>query len=188
MPLTESVSREKLHTRVITCEGYKREDDLYDIEGHMVDTKTFDFPNQHRGGLIKKGEPLHDMWARITIDKTLKIHDAEACIDYAPYNYCHSISEIFKSLIGVQIARGWRKQTQRLMGGTQGCTHLTELLGPMATTAYQTLSTEIFGTQEESTYPQLLLNTCHSLAQSSPVIQEFWPQAYKPAKKEEKAE
>jgi hypothetical protein len=180
MPLSKPATREKLHTRVITCQGYKREDGLYDIEGHMVDTKAFDFPNQHRGGVIKKDEALHDMWARITIDKTLMIHDAEACIDYAPYNYCHSISDIFKSLIGVQIARGWRKQTQLLMGGTKGCTHLTELLGPMATTAYQTLSTEIFGKHEETNYPQQLLNTCHSLAETSPVIKEFWPQAYKP--------
>lgn len=185
MPLSKPAARDKLHTRVITCEGYKRADGLYDIEGHMVDTKSFDFPNQHRGGVIKQGEALHDMWARITIDKTLMIHDAEACIDYAPYNYCHSISDIFKSLIGVQIARGWRKQTQLLMGGTKGCTHLTELLGPMATTAYQTLSTEIFGKQEETSYPQQLLNTCHSLAESSPVIKEFWPQAYKPKSDED---
>ncbi len=179
MPLSPSAAREKLHTRVITCKGYKREDGLYDIEGHMVDTKSFDFPNQHRGGVIRKGEALHDMWARITIDKQLNIIDAEACIDYAPYNYCHSITDVFKSLIGVQIARGWRKQTQLLMGGIKGCTHLTELLGPMATTAYQTLSTEIFGKQEETSYPKQLLNSCHSLAETSPVIKEFWPQAYK---------
>ncbi|MCY1294550.1 hypothetical protein D9M70_438500 [compost metagenome] len=35
------------------------------------------------------------------------------------------------------------------VGGERGCTHLTELLGPMATTVYQTLSMLAYGAQRE---------------------------------------
>ncbi|MBT8434953.1 MAG: DUF2889 domain-containing protein, partial [Gammaproteobacteria bacterium] len=33
MPLTKPVKRKLAHTRVVTCQGYRREDGLWDIEG-----------------------------------------------------------------------------------------------------------------------------------------------------------
>ena len=50
MPLTQTVRRKAMHTRVVTCHGYLREDGLWDIEGHMVDTKPYAFANADRGG------------------------------------------------------------------------------------------------------------------------------------------
>ena len=41
--LDPTVAREPLHRRTIEIHGYKREDGLYDIEGHLVDTKPYDF-------------------------------------------------------------------------------------------------------------------------------------------------
>jgi hypothetical protein len=43
MPLEPKVARAPLHRRAIEIQGYKREDGLYDIEGHLVDTKPHDF-------------------------------------------------------------------------------------------------------------------------------------------------
>ena len=40
MPLPPSVPRDELHLRRIELRGYRRADGLYDIEAHMVDTKT----------------------------------------------------------------------------------------------------------------------------------------------------
>ena len=69
MPLPPTVEREHLHTRSIEIRGYKRADGLYDIEGHLVDTKPFDF--KLAAGMRPSGQPIHDMWLRITVDRTL---------------------------------------------------------------------------------------------------------------------
>ncbi|HIK87341.1 MAG TPA: DUF2889 domain-containing protein, partial [Alphaproteobacteria bacterium] len=49
MTLSPFYKREKIHNRSIQCEGFKREDGLWDIEGHLKDTKTYDFKNDSRG-------------------------------------------------------------------------------------------------------------------------------------------
>jgi hypothetical protein len=88
VPLTQPVSRELAHTRVVTCHGYRREDDLWDIEGRIVDTKPYRFQNRDRGGWIEADEALHDMSIRLTINLDLEVIDVDAVIDHSPYNYC----------------------------------------------------------------------------------------------------
>ena len=52
-------------------------------------------------------------------------------------------AENFKNLIGIKIGPGWKRRVQERIGGPSGCTHITELTGPLATTAYQTIGGEI---------------------------------------------
>lgn len=142
MPLSSPTTRELTHTRVVTCLGFKRSDQLWDIEGRILDTKPYRFRNKDRGGHIEAGEALHDMSIRLTIDLDLNVVDVEAAIDNSPYNYCKSVTSVAKNLIGLKIAPGWTAKSKVAMGQNSGCTHLTELLGPIATTAIQTISSE----------------------------------------------
>ncbi|MGB0847093.1 MAG: DUF2889 domain-containing protein [Thiolinea sp.] len=183
MPLSSPAARQLAHTRVVTCQGYEREDGLWDIEGHIVDTKPYSFPNKDRGGILAAGDPLHSMRIRLTIDLDMLIHDAEQCTDASPYNYCHEVEHFCKKLIGERIGPGWTRKVKTLMGAGKGCTHITELLGPVATTAFQTLvkarinqekTAEKENSGEEEKRPQLL-DTCHALQASSPVVKEHWP-------------
>lgn len=183
MPLSAPTQRKLTHTRVVTCLGFERHDKLWDIEGRIVDTKPYAFSNKDRGGEIKADEPLHDMSIRLTIDADLKVHDAEAVIDDSPYNYCKCVTPIVKQLIGLQIAPGWTNKSKAAMGNNRGCTHLTELLGPMATTAIQTLFSDKpernanDKTQRKKTSSPFI-NSCHSLSADSPVVKEHWPDMY----------
>ena len=118
MPLPSSAPRELKHTRAVTCHGYQREDGLFDIEGRMTDSKTYDIDNQDRGGQIKAGEYIHDMSIRLTLDLDFLIHQVEAVIDDSPFNACPRISERFKQLEGVRIAPGWNAQIRRMFAGT----------------------------------------------------------------------
>ncbi len=185
MPLSTPSQRKLLHTREVTCQGFLRDDGLIDIEGHLNDTKPFDFPNQDRGGEIKAGESLHGMSIRITIDHRMTIQRAEAIMDFTPYNYCKSIASVFEQLAGVTIGSGWRGKVREIMGGRNGCTHLTELLGPMATTAFQTMvsikDSEGKPDDEEaqSAYVPFLINSCHTHAEDSPVVEEKWPKYFR---------
>ncbi len=75
------------------------------------------------------------------------------------------------------------------LGGVEGCTHLVELMGPLATTAFQTIFSAKHreqrergnGSEKTSDKPRKrprLLNTCHAFASDSPVTKRNWPEFY----------
>jgi len=185
MPLSPPVAREPLHRRQVECRGYRRQDGLWDIEGHIVDTKAYSFPNAFRGEILA-GEPLHGMWVRLTIDDNMVVQDIEAVTDYAPYRPCPDITPNFKKLKGLRIAPGWNQAVKDRLGGVEGCTHLVELLGPVATTAYQTMVSLRMKKLSETPANKrpAVLDTCHAYKSDGEVVRERWPAFYTGPKEE----
>jgi hypothetical protein len=192
MPLSAPAPRAHLHTRTVECRGYRREDGLWDIEGHLVDTKTYAFDSNSRGPM-PPGTPVHDMWIRLTVDDELVVRAVEAVTDASPFPVCPSITPNFQRVVGLSIKAGWTQQVRSLLGGVEGCTHLVELLGPVATTAFQT----IFPWRERQRRAQAAagaaagpqrrpahLDTCHALALDGPVVAQIWPAFYTGPRKE----
>lgn len=178
MPLSQPQPRQLIHKRNVTCRGFRREDGLWDIEGHLVDSKTYAFSNQFRGQ-VEPGEPIHEMWLRLTIDASLKVHAAEASTEYAPYAMCPNITPNFEGLSGLRIGPGWMTEVRKRVGGVLGCTHLVELLGPMATTAYQTLTGQRKKRESEGEKKRpFFLDSCHAHASNSEVVKMHWPEYY----------
>jgi hypothetical protein len=179
MGLSPPAPREAVHHRRIGCRGYRREDGLFDIEGHLTDTKGYPFDNAWRGQ-IPPGEPLHDMWLRLTVDEELTVIEAEAVTAAGPYAVCPAITPAFSKLEGLRIGPGWRRAVQARLGGIQGCTHLVELLGPLATTAFQTVyplrARRGRGTEDERPPPHL--DSCHALARDGEVVRRHHPRWY----------
>lgn len=136
--LSPAVPREAVHKRQINCNGFVRADGLYDIEAELTDHKTYDFPSDFRG-TVTPDMAVHHMVLRITIDRDRVIQHAEAITITGPYAICPTANAVFDNLVGLQIGPGWRRKVQAAIGGRHGCTHITELLGPVATIAYQTL-------------------------------------------------
>ena len=136
--LSPAVPREAVHKRQINCNGFVRADGLYDIEAELTDHKTYDFPSDFRG-TVTPDLAVHHMVLRITIDRDRVIQHAEAITITGPYAICPTANAVFDNLVGLQIGPGWRRKVQATIGGRHGCTHITELLGPVATIAYQTL-------------------------------------------------
>jgi hypothetical protein len=180
MPLSKAVPRELKHTRAIECKGYEREDGLWDIEAHLVDTKTYLHTRRMGGRERAPGEPVHNMWIRITIDLDMKIYDIEARTDDGPYPVCGDIVGNFKALAGVTIGPGWRKAITERVGGVKGCTHLVELLGPLGTTAFQATgrAREARNAGKPVTKKPYQLNSCHVYKDDAPAVLERWPQFY----------
>jgi len=180
MPLTPPAPRKRMHTRAIECTGYEREDGLWDIEAHLVDTKTYTHLRRNGGRDRAAGEPVHDMWLRLTIDLDMTIHDAEAVTDEGPYHTCAHVNPNFKSLIGVKIGAGWRREIKERLGGIKGCTHLVELLGPLGTTAYQATVRAREARRGKGPLMQkpYQLNSCYTYKDDSPAVLERWPQFY----------
>jgi len=185
MPLSNPVPRKLMHTRAIECTGYEREDGLWDIEAHLMDTKTYTHGRRDGGRERKPGEPVHNMRIRLTIDLDLVIHAAEAVTDDGPYALCGSVAPAFASLAGVKIGPGWRKEIAARVGGVKGCTHLVELLGPLGTTAYQATgrarearTRELLAAGKLQAKKPYQINSCHMYKDDSPAVLERWPEHY----------
>ncbi len=138
MSLPAPATRRHLHTRTIRCEGFERDDGLWDIEARIIDTKTHSTVEPFRGAR-EAGAYVHDMELRLTLNREMVVKDIEVSTNEAPYNPCFTVASAYKGLIGAKIGGGWRKAVNEAVGGTKGCTHLKELLMPAATVAYQTM-------------------------------------------------
>lgn len=196
MPLSPPIGRQHLHTRRVVCEGFFRDDGLWDIEGRITDEKTYEHANEWRGAL-QPGDFVHDMSIRLTIDHTFLIVDAEAVTDKSPYQMCGDIAPDFKKLIGLRIGGGFHRAVRERLGGVHGCTHIVELLRPLATTVFQTVSSkkardlnrahrEKSGTlppKDPNAPPKprrkpYMLDTCHTWASDSEVTKRWVPHFY----------
>ena len=138
MSLPQPAARRHLHTRTIRCEGFERDDGLWDIEARIIDTKTHNTVEPFRGAR-EAGAHVHDIELRLTLDREMVVKDIEVSTNEAPYNPCFTVASAYKGLVGAKIGGGWRKAVNGAVGGTKGCTHLKELLMPAATVAYQTM-------------------------------------------------
>jgi hypothetical protein len=76
-----------------------------------------------------------------------------------------------------------------LLGGTEGCTHLVDMLGPLATTAYQTVFPYRAREHQERaaregrlptrpTSRPRLIDSCHAFASDGEVVKRYWPDFY----------
>jgi len=181
MPLPPPVDREPMHNRRYDFAGYRRGDGLWDIEGRMTDTKPYGFASRDRGE-VKAGEPLHDMWIRLTLDEGFEIHAVEAATEAGPFNLCPAITPNYQRLVGERIRPGWNNRVKELFAGTEGCTHLTEMLGAMGTVAFQTLypvrarKAKANGADANRRPP--LIDSCHAFASDGEVVRRQWPEHY----------
>ena len=138
MTLSPPAARRQLHTRTIVCDGFRREDGLWDIEARIVDTKPYAYDEPVRGRR-EAGDPVHDMKVRLTLDDAMVVRAIEVAMPATPYGTCQTAAPAFDRLVGARVGVGWRRAVNAAVGGTQGCTHVRELLFPMATVAFQTI-------------------------------------------------
>lgn len=188
--LPDPVVREALHTRRYDFRGYRRADGLFDIEGRMVDTKDYAFPNEFRG-MVNPGEPLHDMIIRLTLDGEFLVHDIAVVTAASPYSICSGITPAFAAVKGMSVKKGWSRGLLAKFGGAHGCTHHIEMLRAMGTVAFQTIygwnlkkQREDDGTTSEGPADSTpgkrpgFLDTCHAFASDSEVVRTHWPEFY----------
>lgn len=174
MPLSvPNVSRTPLHTRRIEFQGYQRDDGLWDLEAHLTDVKTVECLLE--SGARPAGEPIHDMWLRLTIDADLTVVAAEAVTDRMPYpGYCHTITPEYSKLAGLNLLQGFRKRVIELFGGVAGCTHLTELLALFPTAAIQSS----FRQPRGDNVKPFQLDHCHALKTDGEPVERYYPHWY----------
>ncbi|MBI2256679.1 MAG: DUF2889 domain-containing protein [Proteobacteria bacterium] len=191
--LPQPAPREPLHTRRYDFRGFRRTDGLFDIEGRMVDTKDYAFPNEWRG-TVEPGDPVHDMIIRLTLDDHFTVQDIAVVTAASPFAICADITPAFDALKGTTVAKGWSHTLRSQFSGAHGCTHHVEMLRAMGTVAFQTIYgyrekakrdagvTKSDGPPADATPGRRpgFIDTCHALASDGEVVRTHWPQFYQP--------
>ncbi|WP_048440336.1 DUF2889 domain-containing protein [Caenimonas sp. SL110] len=164
------------HTRRISCEGFTRADGLFEIEGLLIDTKPTSL--QLVTGPVPAGTPIHQMRVVLVIDRQRTILQVRASTEHSPYPVCGEITSTYGQLVGLRIEPGFTREVKRLFRGVRGCSHMTELLPPMASTAFQLLwadgdfeSADAPGS-ERRTSP---LGGCHALKLDGVIVRTYFP-------------
>jgi hypothetical protein len=190
MPLSQATEREQIHNRSISIIAYQRADGLVDVEGHILDIKPFThyLLDSHRAA----GDPVHDLWLRLVINRDMVVQSAEAKLDVGAHSICHLVAPNFAALAGLRIGPGWNRMVRERVGHGRGCTHLVEMLAQMATTAMQAIWTERapMGEAEDSRdgegtapgrLPAGMLNSCYTYNRDSKLVQKYFPDDYQAA-------
>lgn len=179
--MTDILEREELHHRQIDIRFFRRPDGMFEVEGRLLDRKTHPFrrlPHEHD---TPAGTPLHDILVSLIIDESLLVHDASATLAASPFHICRGAADTLAPLKGLRIGAGWNKRVRELLGGAASCTHIMELLGPMATTVYQGLAPQRLArlTQQGSDAHQSKIDSCYAYRRQGEVVARLWPTLHK---------
>jgi len=132
----DDLGREQVHTRQIICKAFRRRDGWWEIEGSVNDEKAEDVVFRSRPTL-RAGETMHLLSLKLVIDNDYTIHAADARTTTAPWPACGETDAAYRKLVGLRIGPGFSQQVREHLGGSLGCTHLTDLLGQLANTYMQ---------------------------------------------------
>lgn len=170
--------RELRHHRQIDLHFYHRADGLYEVEGTLTDRKTVPFRRQLCDADTPPGEAIHDITVTLVLDSAMRIHDAYAKMRSTPFAICSHAEYTLAPLIGLTMTKGWNKSVRDLLGGTRSCTHVMELMGPLATTAYQGLAPmrlAVINAPESESQRLAKVDSCYAYGASRAVVAQLWP-------------
>ncbi len=186
MPLpVPTTAREPRHVRSIVAEAFERSDGLWDIDARLTDTKPHAI--ELGSGPRAAGEPVHDLWLRVTVDTGFNIVDAQAASDATPYpGYCGDYGDAYKQLVGLNLLRGFRQSVRERLAGTAACTHLTELAAMLPTATIQAFAGAVLptrdGQHDHDDQPPFQLDRCHALRRDGAAVARYYPRwTIKPA-------
>ncbi|MEY4147163.1 MAG: hypothetical protein RL278_719, partial [Actinomycetota bacterium] len=113
-----------IHTRRYEVRAFRMAADRLMLRGVVVDEKP--------AGLYLKGDEqplwLHHMIVDLEIVyPTFLIEKASAMFHEHPHLECTHITDHYKKLEGMSIARGFNAKVKELFAGARGCTHITAL-------------------------------------------------------------
>lgn len=176
------VTRRLLHRRSFDVQVFARDDGLFDVEARLSDVKSHDVPLA--GETRKAGDPIHDMRLRLTVDSTLTVTAASSDTLWMPYpGACDTHGNAYARLVGLNLMKGFRQGVTERLGGTRGCTHLTELCAVLPTAVIQAMAGSVIDTREgdmDGNAP-FQLDRCHALRRDGATVAHFYPRWHRSA-------
>ena len=182
--------RELVHTRQVTCRAFRLENGCFEIEATLGDEKGQEVAFRSRPS-VPPGEFMHRMSLSITIDGDYQILDVRAATHTAPWPMCGGTDPAYRRLIGLRIGPGFSQRMKELLGGVQGCTHLTELVSQAANTYMQAswpdrIARQMAVSSDPRQWPDRstlgFVNQCHAWRQDGDTLVSEYPELVPPEK------
>ncbi len=180
--LSRGISRKEIHHRRIDMRGYERSDGLFEVQAHLTDRKPHDFTPPGDSRTVPAHAPVHDIKVTIVFDEDLLIHAVDSAMDAYPYLSCPGGGDTLGALVGLHIGRGWASEVRKRLPACDSCTHIREMLIPMASAAYQTLTmlrSHLFDQRDADGWP-VKIDSCHAYGRSRELVRRLWPTHYRP--------
>jgi hypothetical protein len=169
------MTRRPVHTRQYRVDVFARDDGLWDLVVDMQDTRH-DTVQLERGPL-HAGEPLHHMSLSVTVNAGFDILEVSAHTRAAPYDIdCANFSQVYQSLVGLNLNQGFRAAVRDRLAGTRACTHVTEMTNLLPTAAFQAFGNDMLSA-DQNLAPELPrpLDRCRALRRDGPVVARLYP-------------
>lgn len=176
------VTREELHLRRIEFRGFRRSDGLFEVQADLTDRKPDDFTPPSGTRMIPANAPIHDHGLRVVFDADMVIRAVESSIRSYPYRECPQGGGTLEALVGLRIGAGWSSEVRRRLPAADTCTHLREMLIPLATAAFQSMHA-VRMQQLEETDAQgrpRKIDSCYAYGASRELVQQLWPAFHRP--------
>jgi hypothetical protein len=176
--LKDLIQENPVHERRLELRTYPLEDDRVLVEGWLRDERFV--PGYSWGGKTRSPGVIHWMCVRLLVGgRPLTILDAEADMPDVPHELCTTTLDSVKKVVGLPIVPGFTEKVRELLGGVQGCAHLTQLImtmGPAALHGYWTQTSRrrprAPTPEEASEALSYLVNSCRLWAENGPMIQK----------------
>ena len=182
--MAPETERELVHTRQITCRAFRLKNGFLEIEATLGDEKGQQVAFRSRPP-VRAGGLMHRMSLTLTIDGDYTIQDVRASTLQAPWAMCGGTDDAYRKLVGLRIGPGFSQRMKELLGGVQGCTHVTELVAQAANTYMQAswpdriarqmaVSADPRGWPDKSTLG--FVNHCHAWRQDGATLVQEYPE------------
>ncbi|MBW1984569.1 MAG: DUF2889 domain-containing protein [Deltaproteobacteria bacterium] len=136
MSLLEKCKRESVHTRNTKISTFESDQGGIIVEGELIDDRL-------KSGYSPTGEErspqiVHHMKIRMWLDgQPLSIKEIEVEMPGIPNKECAETRKSLDRIKGMSIVTGFTMRVKDILGGINGCAHLTALLISMAPVAIQ---------------------------------------------------
>jgi hypothetical protein len=182
------IERELVHTRQITCRAFRLKNGWLEIEATLIDEKGQEVAFRSRPP-VQPGTRMHSMSLLLTVDADFLIRDVRAATLTAPWTMCGGTDDAYRKLVGLRIGPGFTQQMKKLVGGIEGCTHVTELLAQAANTYMQAswpdrIARQMAVADDPRQWPDQsavgFVNHCHAWRQDGATLAQEYPELVPP--------
>lgn len=176
--------RQPLHTRQISCRAFRLKNGLIEIEATLSDEKAQQVDFRSRPP-VRVGERMHYMELSIAIDDDYVIHDVKVRTLTAPWSACGGTDAAYRGLVGLRIGAGFSRRVKELLGGSRGCTHVTELVAQAANTYMQAswpdrIARQTTADRDPRRWPDKstlgFVNKCHAWREDGETLRQEYPE------------
>ena len=168
------------HRRSIAIDIFARGNGLWEVDAQLTDLRTRE--SRLPSGPRPAGQPIHDMLLRLVIDERFNIVEAGAETRGMPYpGMCDDYGDAYGRLVGLNLMRRFRQGVKERLGGTRGCTHITEMTQDLPTAVVQAFAGTVIDTRGDADAAEqpFQIDRCHALRADGEAVRIHYPRWYR---------